>query len=258
MLKRIGETLDKHFDRFENKMELKKWNKLIKRACKQHFIKNKLFIDMYTGIQKDVLNLVNEKGQEGVFSKEESFKHTPFSTIIKQRIYDLNREFIFLVNGEFHNSLYALTRQIVEIYIRLIQCRYDNTLLDRIVKEERQKLTIKDTIISLKKKAKFPYLKDTDESKFLESTLSWFNYFSNLYHLSGISLSQNMWVSPKDEFVTKLYIEKPKLNEGDKLLIFSKKSVVTDEQYKILIHQFYTFSGLSIREIKLLEEQDGI
>ena len=249
---KLDKWAEEKADAWGNRMELAKWNKLIRKACKKYWIKNRVFLEMYKSIQKDVLKEVNAKSIEAIEDKE-NFKHIPFNIIVKQRIYDLNREFVFLANGEFHNSLYALTRQMVELYIRLIQCRSDKTIITKLIDEERQKLPIKEAIKNLKGKIKFPYLKDTDADKFLDSALAWFNHFSNLYHISGISLSQNMWVSKKDEVLTRLYIEKPKLEEGDKLLIFSKRAVVSDEQYKILIHQFYTFTGLSIREIKLLE-----
>jgi len=252
ILNKLESWADIKFDAWENRKELKKWNKLIKNACKKYWIKNKNLFDMYTGIQTDVLKEVNIKGPEGIHDKDD-FKHTPFNTIVKQRIYDLNREFVFLVNGEFHNSLFALTRQMCELYIRLIYCRHNKSAISKLIDEQKQKLTIYDSIKNLGGKANFPYLKDTDADKFLQSTLSWFNYFSSLYHISGVSLSQNMWVSGKNEIATRLYIDKPKLEEGDRLLIFSKKAVVTDEQYRMLIHQFYTFSGLSIRELKILE-----
>jgi len=252
ILANLKSWADDRFDEWENKKELNKWNKLIKKACKKYSIRNKQFLFMYSSIQKEFLERINDRDLDGVHGKED-FKDTLFNTIVEQRIYDLNREFIFLVNGEFHNSLYALTRQIVEIYIRLIQCRYDRAMLKRLLEEERQKTPIKNTIENLKKKATFPYLKETKDDKFLESVLGWFNYFSNLYHFSGISLSQNMWVSNEYNSSTKLYIQQPKLEKGDSLLIFSKKSVVTDKRYRILIHQFYTFTGLSIKELKLLE-----
>ncbi len=252
LLQKLGEWAENKMDNGDNKRELGKWNKLIRKASKKYWIRNKNFFDMYEGIQKDVLEEVNKKSLSGVHEKDE-FKRSPFNIIVKQRIYDLNREFVFLVNNEFHNSLYALTRQMCELYIRLIYCRYDKSTINKLIDEKKQKLGITDVIKNLKGKIAFPYLKDTEADKFLDSTLSWFNYFSSLYHVSGVSLSQNMWVSHKNEMSTRLYIEKPKLEEGDQLLIFSKKAVVTDEQYRTLIHQFYTFTGLSIRELKILE-----
>lgn len=257
ILSKLDQWADKKFDAWENKKELKKWNKLILKSCKKYWIKEELLRKMYMGIQKDVLEEVNNKGSKEVHSLQD-FRNSPFNIIIKQRIYDLNREFVFLINGEFHNSLYALTRQICELYIRLIYCRYDNSSIKKLTDEKKQSLVIADVIKNLRGKVSFPYLKDTENNKFLDSTLTWFYYFSNLYHVSGVSLSQNMWVTKEDEPSTRLYIDKPKLEEGDRLLIFSKKSVVTNEQYKILIHQFCTFSGLSITELKLLEEQNPI
>ena len=38
----------------------------------------------------------------------------------------------------------------------------------------------------LKGKIDFSYVKGVDSKKFLDSILSWFYYFSNLFHLSGI------------------------------------------------------------------------
>jgi hypothetical protein len=250
-IQKLDEWADKIFDYFDHKSELKKWNKLIKKACKKHYIKNKQLIQMYLSIQKDVLSKFNKKIKEGIQEKN-NFEDTPFNTIIIQKIYDLNREFILLVNGEFHNSAFALTRQIIEIYIRLIQCRYDRNLIKKLIEEKRQKSPIKNTIENLKKEATFSYVKGVDSKKFLDSTLNWFEHFSNLFHLSGIGLSQNMWVFNEDTNLTRFYIQDPNLKEGEKLIIFSKKAAVQKEQYFELIHQFYTFTDGCLKELKLL------
>jgi len=257
ILQKLDDWIDKKLDSWDNKNEVKKWNKLIKKACKKHYIQDKRFVDMYLAVQKEILEQVNNRIPEGMQEKEKS-KNIPFNTIIKQKIYDLNREFILLINGEFHNSAFALTRQIIEIYIRLIQCRYEKKLINKLMEEERQKSTIKNTIEELKKKVKFSYVREIDSQKFLDSVLNWFNYFSNFFHLSGIGLSQNMWIFNEEKNLTRLYIEDPVLKEGELLMIFSKKAVIHDKQYFTLIHQFYTFTDGCLKELKLLGETEGV
>ncbi|MDD5699981.1 MAG: hypothetical protein PHH00_02190 [Candidatus Nanoarchaeia archaeon] len=209
---------------------------------------------MYWRIQKEILSEINKKGPNNSENKDTA-QIFLFSQIVKQRIYDLNREFILLVNGEFYNSILALTRQMNEIFIILINCRVNKSLIDNLLKKEKLDLRIRDAIDNLKGKIKFPYLKDFNETKFLESIQEDFNLFSNLIHLSGLSLSQNMWIFNKEKNETRLYVEDPELKEGELLAVFSKKSVVSDKQYQYLIHQFYILSSLCLTELKLLEEK---
>jgi len=255
ILSKVNDKLNKIFDKIENRKELKKWNKLIEKACKKNSVKNSLFIKMYKGIQKEVLLRVNREDFENP-ENITSFKQTPLNAIVRQRIYDLNREFIFLINGEFPNSLYALTRQMIELYIRLIQCRYDKKLVEKLISEERQRGSIKGEINLLKQKVKLPYVKEMKGSKFLDSVINWFYYFSDLFHVSGISFSQNMWIFNEEKKNTRLYVQDPKLKRGEKLLIFLKKGSVGNTQYFTIIHQFYTFSGMCMNELKLMEDQE--
>lgn len=256
VLQKLDDLADKTFDYFDHRSELKRWNKLIKKVCKKHYIKNKQLIHMYLSIQKDMLDKVNRKIKEGIQDKS-NFENTQFNTIIVQKIYDLNREFILLINGEFHNSAFALTRQIIEIYIRLIQCRYNRNLIKKLLEEERQKDAMKNIVEELKKKAQLPYVKGIDSEKFLDSTLNWFYFFSNFFHLSGIGLSQNMWVWNEKENSTRPYFKDPKLKDEERLIIFTKKSALPDERiYFDIIHQFYTFTDGCLKELKLLEGEN--
>jgi len=254
LLQKLESWANDKFDRWDNKKELKKWNRLIKKACKKNFIRNEMILNMYYSIQKEVLEKVNDRGQEGIYNKEQ-IKNTPFSTIIKQRIYDLNREFIYLINGEYHNSLFALTRQMTELYILLLYCRYKKPKIDNLLKEKRQTEAITNIVNSMKKKINTPYVKEVSSEKFVESALNWFYFFSNMYHISGSSLSQNMWIWNEEKNSTRLYVDDPNLKEGEKLLIFSKKSSVHHKEYQIIIHQFYTFTGVALTELKLLGEE---
>lgn len=252
LFSKIQERIDKIFDSFEKNLELKKWNRTIKKACKKYNIKNKNLFYMYKNIQDQILSEINNKPKDG----QVDFRHSHFNSIMKQRIYDLNREFIFLVSKGFHNSLYAITRQIIELYIRILQCRGDKNMIDKILNEERQKGSTKDLINKLKKNIKIPYVKRIDSNAFLDSVLKTFYDFSSLFHISGISLSQNVWIWNENENSTRFYIKNPQIKDGERLLVFTKRSVIPNETYFSIIHQFYSFSGLCLTELELLEEKN--
>lgn len=249
----MNDKLEKLYDKLEEIIELRRWKKLIIRACKKNSITDYFSKEMYKNIQKDVILSVRPNTPTKELDKKTIPRYSYFPTVIKQRIYDLNREFIFLINGEFHNSIYSLTRQMGEICIILIKCREDKNTIQKILQNKKLDLKIGNIINELKGKIRFPYLKDFEEDKFLIYLHETFKEFSDLIHISGTSLSQNMWVITKDSPVMRPYIQDPNLKEGELLLTFSKKSMVSSQRYKDLIHQFYTFSGLCLSELNLIE-----
>ena len=253
MLNWIDEKSDLLFDKISHRAESKKWGSLIKNACKKHYVKEILFLEMYQSIQKEVLEEVNCPK----LNKANLSQNQHFHQVIRQRVYDLNREFILLVNGEFHNSLYALTRQMVELYLLLVYCRQDNQKIKNLLQEEKQNANLYSVIDGLKKgKISIPYVQNIESDKFIESVYSWYRHFSNFYHTSGSSLSQAMWVVKKDSPITSRYVENPVLSNGDKLMVFTKKLPIDSDQYRILMHQFYTFSDGCLKENRFIETGD--
>lgn len=235
------EWIEKKIDKIENKLEMLKWNRLIKKACKKYYVTNENRIKMYIWVQREVLRRVNDTG----------FESSPFITIINQRLFDLNREFIFLINGKFYNSLSGLVRQIIELFIRLLEYRYDKHLPKKLFKEIKQK-PIKNIIEELKNKATFPYNKGIGEREFLDVTLFWFNFFSNIIHISGVSFSKNIFITNFDKGSIRYYIQKPNIKDGESLVVFSKDSSVSPQDYQILIQQFYLFSCYCLLELDLI------
>ena len=157
---------------------------------------------------------------------------------------------------EFFLSASALARQVVETYILLLYCRHNEKAREDLLKEERVKGTTWKIVDNLKKsKIKIPYIKEITSDKFLDSVYTLFGHFSSIFHLSGKSLSQNMWIWNAHKNQTRTYIQDPELKENEKMIIFSKKSVISDEEIFELIHQFYTYSGLILEELNLIDQE---
>ena len=111
---KIAKRIDQFFDWFIfERVERKILRKGIRKLCKKHLL-NKLFLEMYLRIQKQVLDEVNLKeDQKGKLLDEEAYF---CKSLFLGRIFEINLEFIQNMKKEFYHSANALTRQVIEIY----------------------------------------------------------------------------------------------------------------------------------------------
>ncbi|MFW6026071.1 MAG: hypothetical protein ACOCRX_06990 [Candidatus Woesearchaeota archaeon] len=245
LFEKIEWRISGFLDKISHWYELRKWNKKIIKQCKKNYMADKKLKIMYKNIQKNLLQTFRKNDPE----------RTVFVTVMLQKIYSLNKEFINLDKEKFNDSSIGLTRQMIEIYIRLIQARIKPKMKNKIIKEERQKGGIRNVVDNLKKAADIPYIKNSSK-EFLKWVYNKYKDFSNLFHLSGINLTRNLWIYNKKENETRSYLENPNLKENEILLSFSEKPVVTKEEIFNTLHTFYTFTSFCIEEIGIIEEDE--
>lgn len=245
-------------DKQESRNNLRKWNKIIKKVYSKYLPKDKRLIEMYLSIQKKVFLNFDKGGEVGT---NNHWSNVIFNQAITTKVFELNREFILLNKGkyfdEFSNSLTALTRKIIEIYIYTIGCRKDFKRIEKILTTEKNELDCTSIIKNLKNNDKFiiPYVRNLGKDKFLDLTLDNFRFFSNFFHLSGKNLSQTN--GTLDE--TKNPPEMIPFTEEDKsnrtiLSISSKKiSPIGLNLYQKIIHDFYIYTAFILEELDLMK-----
>jgi len=258
--KKFEEKIDNFFDKISSKKELYDWNRKIKRICKKYYV-DKFHEEMYLGIQKDILEKINDKPP---IAPKEQLPQVLYQMVILGRVYELNKEFPVLIELEFFHSANAITRQMVEIYTRVLYCRHDSSykkvLIEKLDKNFRFPNT-KDMVKILKESnIEVPYIKGATKKEFLDKVYSDFQYFSDIFHPSPRSFASNIWVVKDDKNKevksARLYIENPSINENEMIVSFPKQSPVHPKSIKSMCHEFFIYSSLILTELSSMGKEN--
>jgi len=258
----LNEKFDNFYEKLEFKSELKRRDKNLKKICRKYKINSNLE-EMYLRIQKNILEEINKKilekkNKKKTNTKQEKRSEYLYVDSVLKRIYELNKEFLTLILLKFYHSSNMLTRQIIEIYIQILYCRY-NPNYKRVLMETPEKFSyILDKVNQLKKaNIDLPYICVVNKEEFLDNVYSDFSFFSDKLHPSSFSFAENIWIYNKKENKTRLYIEKPILINGEMLIFFPKESIIPLETFRRIIDTFFTYSGLILEEICLVDKNEN-
>jgi len=247
------------------------WNRPVKKICKKYRI-SKIYQKIFLDIRKEILKRVNDEQEKDVRGLDHAV--VAFAPLITNRVYELNTEFPTLVKMEYFHSANAITRQMVDLYIRMLYCRHKPAYVKILLEKPDQPFPrvgkMKEEIKT--SKMDLPYLKDIidlstrkplTKEDFLEATYSDFEYFSEMYHPSSLSFALNMWVVGKSENgkktqLAQYHIDDPEKakEDGARMLIFAKHSFIPNWYVEKIILQFFFYSGLVLTELGLIDKRN--
>jgi len=271
ILSKFFKKIDNLNENAEFSFELYLWNRTIKQLCKKYHI-SEVFQNFFLETRKNVLTWVNRPESKYSIKLSRS-SESLFIPSIANRVFELNDEFPVVVKMGFFHSADAITRQIIELYIRTLYCRYNPSYIKilfekpnerfpgagkmkEIVKNSEMNLPYLKQIISLLNKKQFT------REEFLDGIYSDFEYFSEMHHSSSQSFASNIWIVDRD--INKkvksvhFHIEDPEKikNKDMGLLIFVKRSHVPIEHIEMMIRQFFFYSTLILAELSLINEKN--
>ena len=254
---KIINKIDEFFDWlvFE-RVERKTLSKGIKKLSKKHYI-NKIFLQMYLNIQKQLMDTISSKDKTREAIKEEIY----FSnSLLLGRIFEINLEFIHNMKKEFYHSANALTRQMIEIYHIAGLLNYDNKYCKIFLgKEDKNLPNFKSIRDILKKGNHIPKIKGISKDQFFDSIEADYSIYSGLFHPKQDSFIHNLWVSDTDDkgnwTNTRPYIKNTP-NKNVTIFLFPKKTPFHPEYLKRMIHVFYTYTAFSLDELKKLNVEN--
>jgi len=256
---KIFERIDRFFDWFVfERVERKTLRKGIKKLCKKHFI-NKLFLEMYLRIQKQVLDEVNlEIDKKSKLSDEEAYF---CKSLFLGRIFEINLEFIQDMKKEFYHSANALTRQMIEIYHITALLNHDKNYRKIFLgKDNKRWPSFKDIRAILKKANHWPNIRGITKDAFFNSFEADYSIYSGLFHPKKDSFIHNLWVCDTDAKGNWTNTRPYSANTSNKnitVFLFPKKTPFHPDYLKRMIHVFYTYTGLAFDELKKLENGDN-
>jgi hypothetical protein len=251
--------------------ELYFWNETIKKLYrKYHMPKNSLNVCLET--RKNVLIWVNDP--ESKYSLEsDSSPKSLFIPEIANRVFELNEEFPTLIKMRCFHSANAITRQVIDLYIRTLYCRHDPSVIKSLFVESDEGFprtpdmneTLKNSEIDL------PYLKQVmnlsnkkqfTKKEFLDIVHSDFKYFSEKAHPTLESFAHNTWVVERDSNNKVKSVgfykdsqEKIK-NENIDIIHFTKYSNNQKEGIQNMFRTFFFYSALILMELSLINEKN--
>jgi len=250
---RILERIDEFFDWlvFE-RTERKTLSKGIKKLCKKHYI-NRIFLEMYLNIQKQLMDTISSKDKTRKAIKEEIY----FSnSLLLGRIFEINLEFIQNMKKEYYHSANALTRQMIEIYRIASLLNYNKEYCKTFLgKNDKYLPNFKDIRNILKEGNHFPKIKDITKGQFFDSVEADYSIYSGLFHPKQDSFVHNLWVYDTDEkgnWTNPRPYNKNTSNKNITIFLFPKKTPFHPEYLKRMIHVFYTYTVFVLDELKKL------
>jgi len=249
---RLFKVLD-ILDKFETKIELFYWKASIKKICKKYNIHSSN-CNKYVKTQKELFETINDKQK-----RSEEMVTLIYKTLILGRLYELNKEFLGLFKKEYFNSANAITRQIVEMYLKIVYCRLNPSYRKDLLKTLKFKFPTTFVVKEQLKKSQisFDYLNELKDYKeeFLEDSYKDFDYLSNMIHPSPLSYASNVWVVDdlrKEGTIKPKLLVRSEIEDGKKIIIFPKKSFVHSEHLTYLVEKFYLYTALILKEMKLV------
>jgi len=249
-------SLENFLGTIEERLERRVWNKKIMKTSKRNTIPP-ILVKMYLRIQDDLLKKINNPQAKP--QQKETYEIL-YPWVILHRLYDLNREFINIIPFDYYYSASALTRQVIELYILVLYCRFKPEYKRISLESKSERFSNKKAKIDeLKKESvNIPYIKNISKTEFLDAVYSDFQIYSSMFHPTPISFSKNILVFSEMDNHTRFYIENPKITEKDKLLFLGKGYTASSDKMKNIIHQFYAYSGFLLSELRLDDKKETV
>ncbi len=180
MINKIKAAFDNSIERSINKDEERKYLKLLKQYCKKNNFESDVYSN-YALIIKKIMKDVNNKSTDKY--KKNKFEICLSMEQIKNRLYQLNKEFIHVVNLEYFNAGNALARQLIELYLITYQINSDNDYANVFVG-------------NYKKHKGFPpfgqIIKKINNNKVSDD----YSYYSGIFHPKEDSFIRNLFLIP--------------------------------------------------------------
>lgn len=260
-LQRAEELADNLFDSIDQRLELRKDKKRIKKICKKYALPSFL-LDMYSMIQEDIHKRAHTKDmKEG---KMEDFDKKLYQTLVFGRVYELNKEILLNIPSENFHSSYALARQMTDLYIRTLYVRIKPEYLEVISGKSNKSFPDSRQMIEAIKKSsidlgKFKWTEEATRDKFIDTIYDDFCFFSELFHPTINSFASNVWVvdnlDNREIKETKLYKDAHQDLKNKSILTFPLKSPVPAELVQRIFHQFFTYSSLILYNLDKITEE---
>jgi hypothetical protein len=110
IINKIDSFFDDYFEKQNNLKEERKHIKFLKKYCKKNFLKNSKY-EEYELLVKKIFEEINTRNKDDY--KNNSFEASLVIEQIKNRLYELAKEFMDTINKNYFRTEIALTRELI-------------------------------------------------------------------------------------------------------------------------------------------------
>ena len=228
------------FDMFREWIESWFWSRDLKRVCGYLHI-SPPEVKSYLKTQRDLLNSVNKQALEKQTEKNQSLEDGMFPTIIRHRLYELHVEFLPAISTNFKHSVNGLVRQVIELYILTLYCRFQPIYKKSLIEPKDEKFDkVRQKVEEIKRsKIDIPYIaEDISKDQFLDGVYTNFSFYSNVFHSCPHSLSKDVLHLHNDDGETAVGVP-------------AKDWPADSEEAAFALYTFYAYTHAILRELTM-------